>query len=222
MKINEVFETFQGEATYTGMPSVFVRTQYCPVGCPWCDTKHTWVDSEVSRVPADLMLGKQTDSDQWAELDPQNLMTMLTERFMARHLVITGGEPMFQPDIGDLCELAMQEGWTVQIETSGVVWAPIPHSVWVTLSPKINMPGGYDVLEDLVRRADEIKMPVGKQADIDKLQRFLNQHGVSPRKKPIWLQPLSQSSAATRLCMEAATRLGYRLSLQTHKFVGVR
>ncbi len=48
--VNEIFETIQGEATYTGTPAVFVRLQGCPVGCPWCDTKHTWdveLDKEI-------------------------------------------------------------------------------------------------------------------------------------------------------------------------------
>ena len=41
-KINEMFETIQGEGVFTGVPAVFVRLQICPVGCSWCDTKQTW------------------------------------------------------------------------------------------------------------------------------------------------------------------------------------
>ena len=52
IRVNEVFETIQGEATFTGSPSVFLRLQGCPVGCGWCDTKHTWhvlPEDEVSQ-----------------------------------------------------------------------------------------------------------------------------------------------------------------------------
>ena len=42
LKINEIFDTIQGEAFYTGTPATFIRLQGCPVGCHWCDTKHTW------------------------------------------------------------------------------------------------------------------------------------------------------------------------------------
>ncbi len=40
--VNELFETLQGEGSFTGVPAIFVRLQGCPVGCPWCDTRHTW------------------------------------------------------------------------------------------------------------------------------------------------------------------------------------
>ena len=222
MQINEVFETIQGEASFTGTPSVFVRTQFCPVGCPWCDTKHTWALGAASRRTLEEVALKQTDSDHWCVVPPQYLMHALTKRFNARHLVLTGGEPMWQDDLGALTDIAIEMGWTVQIETSGTRWTPINHKAWVTLSPKINMPGGYEVLHDLVRRADEIKMPVGKMEDIDKLRSFLSDHRVDPKTKSIWLQPLSQSPKATALCVEQATKLGYRLSIQTHKFLGMR
>ena len=42
LKINEIFDTIQGEAYFTGTPATFIRLQGCPVGCAWCDTKHTW------------------------------------------------------------------------------------------------------------------------------------------------------------------------------------
>ena len=40
--INEMFQTLQGEGYFTGVPAIFIRLQGCPVGCAWCDTKHTW------------------------------------------------------------------------------------------------------------------------------------------------------------------------------------
>lgn len=49
--INEMFQTLQGEGYFTGVPAIFIRLQGCPVGCAWCDTKHTrdkLADREVS------------------------------------------------------------------------------------------------------------------------------------------------------------------------------
>ena len=67
-KINEVFETIQGEASFTGTPSIFLRLQGCPVGCSWCDTKQTWDVDNVYKVSLDDTVEKKADSDHWAEL----------------------------------------------------------------------------------------------------------------------------------------------------------
>lgn len=76
--------------------------------------------------------------------------------------------------------------------------------------------------------ADEIKMPVGKRADVEKLLGFLKASPTLTSRRPgrparsIWLQPLSTSAKATAICIEAATVHGWRLSVQVHKFLGVR
>lgn len=63
--INEMFQTLQGEGYFTGVPAIFIRLQGCPVGCAWCDTKHTWdklADREVSLFS---ILAKTKESDKW-------------------------------------------------------------------------------------------------------------------------------------------------------------
>ena len=65
-KINEIFQTIQGEGYFTGVPSVFVRLQVCPVGCAWCDTKQTWTaEAQDETTLGDIML-KQSDSPTWS------------------------------------------------------------------------------------------------------------------------------------------------------------
>lgn len=58
-KINEIFETIQGEASFTGTPSIFLRLQGCPVGCAWCDTKQTWEVDDVYKVSLDDTVEKK-------------------------------------------------------------------------------------------------------------------------------------------------------------------
>lgn len=219
LPVNELFPTLQGEATHTGTPAVFIRLQGCDVGCPWCDTKGTWNLDRDNEVEPDAVLAKQGGSlPSWASFAPEAL-AVESARHPARHVVITGGEPCVH-DLTALCWSLEGMGRTVQIETSGTQPIRASTGAWVTLSPKIGMPGGFAVRRDAVERADEIKMPVGKMEDVDRLAAFLAGHG-EPRV-PVWLQPLSRSPKATALCIEQATLRGWRVSIQTHAFIGVR
>lgn len=215
--VNEVFESIQGEATFTGAPSLFLRLQGCPVGCAWCDTKHTWELRQAERVDLATMLAKDVDAPTWSALDVADLAGLL-ERYRARHVVITGGEPCAY-DLGPLVAAIAATGRTAQVETSGT--QPVSAGdAWVTVSPKLGMRGGLDVRDDALARADEIKHPIGRLQDYEALCAH-----VLPRVRPgvpIWLQPLSASPAATRLCVELATLHGHRVSVQVHRYLGVR
>jgi len=232
LNLSEIFQTIQGEAMFTGTPSIFIRTQGCDVGCSFCDTKYTWEFSHQisdqeeawahlinrSRSPeAFKMFGFRLEAD------------FLIQKLKAwaptvRHLVITGGEPMAQPgQIRAFISEAIVSGYSVQIETSGTYLIDLPglSSVWITCSPKIGMRGGREVLAQAIARADEIKFPIGKPADADKLIKFMEDHDLDPQKIPIWVQPLSQGKSATDLCLDLCYRLGVRLSIQTHKYIGL-
>lgn len=218
LPINEVFETLQGEATYTGTPSLFIRLQGCGVGCPWCDTKHTWRLDPRDEISAEAMAAKVEDGQSYAGLTVDELVALALS-YRARHVVITGGEPCAY-DLAPFTKALLRVGRTVQVETSGTQEIRVADGVWVTLSPKIDMPGGFSVREDAMQRADEIKMPVGKPADMEKLAGLLG--SCDGLKADVWLQPLSRSPKATTYCIEQATALGYRVSIQTHAFIGVR
>jgi 7-carboxy-7-deazaguanine synthase len=122
--------------------------------------------------------------------------------------------------ITELTTLLDVAGYSCQIETSGTSEVRCSPETWVTLSPKIGMPGGKTVRDDAVALADEIKLPVGKQADVDRAEPILR--SISSFGTEVWLQPLSQSEKATKLCVELATLHGWRVSIQVHKFVGLR
>ena len=218
MLVNEIVQTLQGEATHTGRPSVFIRLQGCEVGCPWCDTKHTWeVDDPVHQISIKAMMAKKADSAAYADMNEDELSDAVMS-FSARHVVITGGEPCIY-NLFPLSKLLWLNECSVQIETSGTESVSVHPLAWVTLSPKIDMPGHKIVRADAVERANEIKMPIGKQADVDKLLYFID---TFKPEAPIWVQPISTSERATELCIDAATKNGWRVSVQTHKFLGVR
>lgn len=217
--VNEIFESIQGEASWTGTPSVFVRLQGCPVGCPWCDTKHTWSVRPEALVPVEVMVAKSEDDESHSVMSDEAIERLLSARYRARHVVITGGEPCMH-DLGPLTTRLLDSGRTVQIETSGTFPIRADERTFVTLSPKLDMPGGLPLLDSALARADEIKLPVGKAADHDRFRQQVLP--LLPPGKTVWLQPLSQNPSATALCIELATAHGHRVSLQTHKFINVR
>ena len=92
--VNEVFETIQGEGYFTGVPSIFVRLQGCPVGCGWCDTKHTWEVLDNNKVAAEQVIQVDGTIGRWAEHSGESLLEAFNAKgFTAKHVVITGGEP---------------------------------------------------------------------------------------------------------------------------------
>jgi len=221
LPINEIFFSLQGEAINTGRPAIFIRLQSCPVSCPWCDTKHTWEKRADRQIAFDAMLNKSVDSDTWANASVTQLGELISAR-PEQLVVITGGEPCLY-DLEELTLSLDRMDKDVQIETSGTEMIRAHHSTWITLSPKVNMPGGRPLLMGPLYGADEIKMPVGKQADVDKLKELLDLRREHNRDEPlVWLQPLSQSPKATELCIEQARINGWRLSAQLHKYLKVR
>ncbi|MFP4895806.1 7-carboxy-7-deazaguanine synthase QueE [Paraburkholderia sp. EG304] len=218
--VNETFESLQGEGSFTGTPAVLIRLQGCDVGCPWCDTKQTWRRDMDDMVSIDVISAKtDTPVQTWAWFDLPTLGRIVGSA-NARHVVISGGEPCAF-DLRPLIALLQAQACRVQVETSGTYEPQITPTTFLTVSPKFNMPGGRLVLPDALMRADELKYPVGKPSDIERvLYRLEPIH--REKGTPIWLQPLSQSSTATALCIAAAQRYDWRVSLQTHRFIGIR
>ncbi len=217
LKINEIFDTIQGEAHYTGTPATFIRLQGCPVGCHWCDTKHTWsTGADKLRIEIDEMLHKTKDSPKWSNVSEKEILNIV-EKLKPRHFVLTGGEPCSQ-DIFELTRLLSSIG-SVQVETSGTHTINVYHKTWVTVSPKIEMMGGLKILNSALIRANELKMPINCHKDIKNLEKLVKNVNYG---QLVWLQPVSQKQDNTELCVKTAMDNNWRISIQTHKYMGVR
>lgn len=218
-KINELFETIQGEGSFTGQPSIFIRLQGCPVACSWCDTKHTWDIDLEKQISAADMLAKAQETDQWASLSVDQIFSVIiAKNFKAKHIVITGGEPCMV-DLTLLCTMFEQQGYSCQVETSGTFEILVSDKCWVTLSPKVNMKGGYEILNSAMLRANEIKHPVATEQHVDDLKLLLAKHQI--KTTPVYLQPISQKQRATELAIETCIENNWRLSVQVHKYLGI-
>ncbi len=214
-KVNDIYPCIQGEGTLTGVPMVMVRLQGCPVGCPFCDTKETWAtdpaDQTIEMVDA---LGV---NPRWAAATALGIADKVMS--VARHVkwaLISGGEPLLQ-NCGDLTTALRSAGFQTALETSGTAHVSGEWS-WLTVSPKVGMPGGRGIIDATIKQANEIKWVVGKPADLDALDAFLARYQPAHTVN-IALQPLSLNEKATLLCVDRCLERGWRLSVQTHKFV---
>ncbi len=219
-KVNELFQTIQGEGFYTGVPAIFIRLQGCDVGCAWCDTKNTWDIDPDKQSPLHELTDHSDDSSSWAEVSAQGMVDEIKRlEYTAKLVVITGGEPCMA-DLRELTTLLHELGFYTQIETSGTYPILTDKRTWVTLSPKVNMRGGKVVLHSALERANEIKHPVGREKDIEQLDELLAQL-TSLADKTICLQPISQKASATELCSRVCIERNWRLSVQVHKYLGI-
>lgn len=218
--VNEIFESIQGEGRFTGVPSVFLRLQGCPVGCPWCDTQHTWPVANEDIITVTQLRAKNAEAPTHAYMSVAGFLDEYSKRgYQARHIVITGGEPAMH-DLLPLTTELLAQGWSVQIETSGTFTLLCHTDVFVTVSPKINMPGKFPILPQVMARANEIKHAIAMQKHVDELQALLVECPVTDDTL-IYLQPISQQARATELAVATCIKHNWRLSLQTHKFIGI-
>ncbi|MCS7315490.1 MAG: 7-carboxy-7-deazaguanine synthase QueE [Bryobacterales bacterium] len=118
MKIAEIFYSVQGEGILLGVPSVFIRASGCNLRCAWCDTPY------ASWVP---------EGEDW----PTERILEEVRRHPARHVVITGGEPMIMPDVVELTEALARARLHLTIETAGTVFKPVRCDL-MSISPKLS------------------------------------------------------------------------------------
>ena len=214
MKIAELFYSLQGEGSLVGVPSVFIRTSGCNLRCAWCDTPYTSWQPE----------GTDLDLDQIVDE---------VRAHPARHVVITGGEPMIQPEIVPLTERLRALPVHITIETAGTVFQPVACEL-MSISPKLSnsTPGGsfaepHDrlrlqpaVLQELMARYEyQLKFVVENPADVAEIRALLEALD-APRERVI-LMPEGTEHARlvergqwlAEICKEEGLRFSPRLHI---------
>lgn len=117
MRIAEIFYSLQGEGSLIGVPSVFVRTSGCNLRCVWCDTPYTSWHPEGPEMSEDAIVAA-------------------VAAYPAKHVVLTGGEPMLFPASVSLTERFREAGLHITIETAGTVYQPVACDL-MSISPKL-------------------------------------------------------------------------------------
>jgi 7-carboxy-7-deazaguanine synthase len=215
VRIAEIFHSIQGEGSLAGVPSVFVRASGCNLRCVWCDTPYASWQPEGEEQPIASILKEVNDLG-------------------ARHVVVTGGEPMISPDIVALTEGLRRLGLHVTIETAGTVFAPVECDL-VSISPKLAnstprndprwatrhdrlriQPG---VLRRLMEAYDyQLKFVVARSEDLEEIRPLVDQLAADPGR--VILMPEGREAGILReralWIVEICKRQGYRFSPRLH------
>lgn len=218
--ISDCYPAIQGEGCNTGIPMVILRLQGCDVGCPFCDTKWTWLLDDKNTVDQlDKALG-QTEQFIW--LSPSEVNCEIQKRYPDfKWVMLTGGEPA-RWYLKPLIKALHDGGYKVALETSGTEIGHVGAGIdWICVSPKYHMPGRKELLPSAFAVAHEIKMVIGKKHDLETLEALLSTYPLRD-DVTICLQPMSLSKRATELCIQTVQKRGWRLSIQTHQLLGLK
>ncbi len=174
-----------------GVPSVFVRLAGCPLRCKWCDTKYAW----------DEMAGADYSIDK---------IVQTVQQYQSKFVVITGGEPMINPQLPKLAQMLKESGKHITIETAGIAFIQGLVCDLMSISPKLSNstpaePELAKIHEDL--RLDtavlrelidnykyQLKFVVDSQDDLPEIQQTLEEIGNVDSEK-VMLMPQAVTRA---------------------------
>jgi len=203
LKLTEVFLSLQGESTFVGCPTVFVRLTGCPLRCSYCDTEYAF------------------HGGQWHE-QAQVLATVAGHG--ARHVCVTGGEPLAQKACLPLLTALCDAGYTVSLETSGAldVSAVDPRVVKIL---DIKTPASKEAGRNrwtnlpLLQPHDQIKFVICDRADYDWAKAVVVEHGLTERFTVLFSPSATQLPARALADWIVADRLHVRFQMQLHKLL---
>ena len=202
LKVTEVFHSLQGEASFSGWPTVFVRLTGCPLRCQYCDTAYAFGGGD------------------WASI---NQLVSQVLAFDARYVCVTGGEPLAQPRCLELLSALCDQGLEVSLETSGAIdIAAVDPRVYRVVDVKT--PGSGEVGRNLeanytlLTARDALKFVLCDRADYEWSRAWLRAHPDLPCE--IYFSPSFEELSGRELAeWILEDRLKVRLQLQLHKLL---
>ncbi len=203
LQLQEIFTTIQGEGPYAGTPAVFVRLGGCNLACSFCDAEF----------------------ESFYDLQTKDIVEEVVKRCRDHTIslvVITGGEPLRQP-IGYLCDLLVEAGLKVQIESNGTLYRPLPEAVEIVCSPKNTGKGYAAIRPDILEQTIAIKFIISAT---DPHYKDIAEVGQNQYHIPVYLQPMDEHNIEKNqknmdYAKDMAIAKGLNLSIQLHKIMGI-
>jgi 7-carboxy-7-deazaguanine synthase len=204
LTVSEIYQSIQGESTYTGRPCVFVRLSACNLRCVWCDTPYAFTGGTKQSVDEVL--------DEVREVN-------------CRLVELTGGEPLLQPDAIPLMQRLVDAGYDVLLETGGhMPLDEVPDEVVVILDVKCPGSGEVEAMHwpnlDQLSSRDEVKFVIKDRRDFDYAADVVARYGLADRVGAILYSPVFgvlEPAELTGWILESKSP--GRLQLQTHKYI---
>lgn len=203
LKINEIFYSIQGESSFVGFPTVFVRTTTCNLRCTYCDTKYSYYEGQMmslEQIKAEI------------------------KKHQTRYVCITGGEPLLQKAVYQLMTDLCDEGFMVSLETSGSkniehVDARV-HTILDVKTPDSGAAESF-VMQNiqLANALTEFKFVICSENDFKWSENFCRQHDLF-KKFMVFYSPsygqMSERWLSEKILQNKSTA---RLQLQLHKYI---
>jgi 7-carboxy-7-deazaguanine synthase len=202
LKLTEIFFSIQGEASFSGWPTVFVRLTGCPLRCQYCDTAYAFTGGE------------------WWTLDA---IEAEIRKHGTRYVCVTGGEPLAQPRCVPLLTALCDARFDVSLETSGALDIAAVDTR-VSRVVDVKTPGSREQHRNhwqnfaLLTPHDALKFVICDRADYDWAKRTLADRFPAGAPCPVFLSPSFAELPARELAdWILADRLPVRLQVQLHK-----
>jgi 7-carboxy-7-deazaguanine synthase len=202
LKITEIFLSIQGEAQTVGKPTVFVRLTGCPLRCHYCDSEYAFYGGE--RFSIDALVEKVVS-------------------YGTKHVCVTGGEPLAQPEARTLLTRLCEQGYSVSLETSGAMSiSDIDARVSVVMDLKTPASGevarnDYDNI-GLLRPHDQVKFVICDRQDYEWARFKLEEYQLHEKVAEVLFSPsYTQLKPAELVEWILADRLSVRFQMQLHK-----
>ncbi|MDF1660412.1 MAG: 7-carboxy-7-deazaguanine synthase QueE [Planctomycetota bacterium] len=207
----------QGEGSLVGIPSVFVRTSGCNLRCRWCDTPYTsWEPTGE-------------------EMSVSSIVSKVLSFKSAKHVVLTGGEPMIATELPELTRILHEHSYHITIETAGTVDAELNADL-MSISPKLanstpDEKSGWEskhedrrlkveVIRSLMRRGDfQFKFVVSSAAELPEIQFLLSSLGEVPPHKVLLMpeaRSIEEMTVKQEVLQELCKEHGYRYCDRLH------
>jgi 7-carboxy-7-deazaguanine synthase len=203
LKINEIFYSIQGETTYVGLPTVFVRLTACNLRCTYCDTKYSYYEGDMKTH--------------------ESLIEEIASH-KAKYVCITGGEPLLQKEVHPLMKDLCDRGYKLSLETSGSkTIKDVDPRVKIILDVKTPDSGAADsfLMENIAlsTSSTEFKFVICSEKDLEWSENFCRQHNLFENFVVLYSPSYGQVTEVWLAEKILQKNSSARLQLQLHKYI---